>query len=60
YEDYRKTKSDEAINLYFVKPTGQIYFYATDMKVYPQIGDKIVSLTPMKIDDKVNGKGTGK
>lgn len=60
YEDYRKTKSDEAINLYFVKPTGQIYFYATDMKVYPQIGDKIVSLTPMKIDDKVNGKGIGK
>lgn len=60
YEDYRKTKSDEAINLYFIKPTGQIYFYATDMKVYPQIGDKIVSLTPMKIDDKVNGKGIGK
>jgi len=51
YEDYRNEKNENAINLYFVKPTGQIHFYAPDMQVYPQIDDKIVSLTPMKIEE---------
>lgn len=50
YEDYRQGKDSEAVNLYFVKPSGDIYFYATDMQNHPQIGDKIVSLTPMKIE----------
>lgn len=51
YKDYRDGKDEQAINLYFAKPSGQIYFFAPDMQIYPQIGDKIVSLTPMKIEE---------
>lgn len=51
YENYRNGKDEAAVNLYFVKPSGDIYFYASDMQNHPQIGDKIVSLTPMKIEE---------
>lgn len=52
YRDYLNEKDDKAISLYFVKDSGQIYFYAADMQNHPQIGDKIVTLTPMKIESQ--------
>jgi len=45
YSDFLNDRDEDSINLYFVKPSGQIVFYAADMKTYPQAGDKIVSLT---------------
>lgn len=52
YRDYLNEKDDKAISLYFVKDSGQIYFCAADMQNHPQIGDKIVTLTPMKIESQ--------
>ncbi len=46
YEDYKEEKDAESVFLYFIKPTGQMYFYAEDMRVHPNKGDIIISLTP--------------
>lgn len=46
YEDYKKEKDAESVFLYFIKSTGQMYFYAEDMRVRPNKGDIIISLTP--------------
>ena len=46
YEAYTEEKEDESVFLYFIKPTGQVYFYADDMRMMPQVGDVIVSMTP--------------
>ena len=46
YESYKVEKDDESIFLYFIKPSGAIYFYASDMRVQPTVGDKIISLSP--------------
>ncbi|HLR70942.1 MAG TPA: sodium:proton antiporter [Pseudogracilibacillus sp.] len=46
YQQYKEDKDEESVFLYFIKPTGQIYFYAADMRVRPTIGDTIISLTP--------------
>jgi len=53
--------------LYIIKPSGQIRFYAQEMKAVPAAGDIIVSLTPpskeiKKIQEKlenqrINGNG---
>src|SRR5690625_1547472 len=64
YENYLEEKEDSAVILYFKKPTGQIHFYASDMRINPAVGDVIVSLVPptkelQRIKDKlesVNGK----
>lgn len=49
YSDFLNDRDEDSINLYFVKPSGQIVFYAADMKTYPQAGDKIVSLTKSEL-----------
>src|SRR5690625_3318609 len=59
YEKYVKEKEDESVFIYFKKPTGQVYFYADDMRISPSVGDVIVSLTPpnkemKKIQEKLN------
>lgn len=58
YEQYKEEKDDEAVFLYFIKPTGQIYFYAVDMRSTPSSGDVIISLTPpsKEIQRQINNK----
>lgn len=51
YRDYKEGKNEKAINIYFIKPSGQIHFFTAEMQVNPQVGDKIVSLTPMKYEE---------
>lgn len=46
YRHYTEEKDAEAVFLYFIKPTGQVFFYADDMRVTPGVGDVIISLTP--------------
>src|SRR5699024_3855294 len=46
YKAYVQEKEADANFLYFIKPTCQIFFYADDMRVTPNIGDVVVSLTP--------------
>lgn len=46
YEHYIEEKEVESVFLYFIKPTGQVFFYADDMRVTPNVGDVIISLTP--------------
>lgn len=46
YEDYKEEKDADAVFVYFVKPSGQIHFYAPDMRGSPVVGDTVVSLTP--------------
>lgn len=46
YKQYVAEKDEEAIFLYYVKPSGKVHFYASDMRVTPSVGDKIISLTP--------------
>ncbi|MEI3604289.1 sodium:proton antiporter [Pseudogracilibacillus sp. SE30717A] len=46
YEQFKEEKDAESVYLYFVKPSGQIYFYADDMRVTPSVGDTVISLTP--------------
>lgn len=48
YDHFIDEKNEEAIFLYFLKPSGQIHFYANDMRTLPQVGDKIISLSPPK------------
>ncbi len=62
YQNYQADKEVESVFLYFIKPTGQIYFYADDMRVMPNAGDVIVSLTPphketRKIQKKLEENG---
>lgn len=64
YEKYIEEKEAESVFIYFQKPTGQIHFYADDMRITPAIGDTIVSLTPpskemKKIKEKLNGNSNG-
>ena len=65
YEEYKEEKDAESIFLYFIKPIGQIYFYAEDMHVRPTVGDVIISLTPpskeiKKIQKKLINQENGK
>lgn len=46
YKQYVADKDDETVFLYVIKPSGQIRFYAEEMKTTPGAGDIIVSLTP--------------
>lgn len=59
YDEYKKEKDERSVFVYFIKPSGQLYFYATDMRVSPQVGDIIVSLTPpsKKIEEQLNNPG---
>lgn len=61
YSQFKKGLDEAAILMYFIKPSGQIYFYAQDLRVRPNIGDIIVSFTPptkeiKKIQTKLNNK----
>ena len=70
YKQYVEEKDDETVFLYIIKPSGQIRFYAQEMKAVPAAGDIIVSLTPpskeiKKIQEKlenqrINGNGNTK
>ncbi|OZU87103.1 sodium:proton exchanger [Virgibacillus indicus] len=46
YQQYVSEKDDSTVFLYLIKPSGQLKFYSEEMKTVPQIGDKIISLTP--------------
>src|SRR5699024_6946662 len=46
YKNYLAEEEAEANLLYFIKPAGQLYFYARDMRMTPHAGDVVVSLTP--------------
>ena len=46
YEQYVAEKDNSTVFLYLIKPSGQLKFYSEEMKTAPQIGDKIISLTP--------------
>jgi len=59
YDQYVEEKDEQTVFLYFKKPTGQLYFYAADMRILPAVGDVIVALTPPKkeiekIKEKLN------
>src|SRR5699024_5804604 len=46
YSEFKENLDEEAILMYFMKPSGQLYFYAQDLRIRPNIGDTIVSFTP--------------
>lgn len=46
YSQFKNGLDESAVLMYFVKPSGQLYFYAQDLRVRPNIGDVIVSFTP--------------
>lgn len=56
YEQYKEEKDERSVFIYFVKPSGQIVFYANDMRLSPQVGDTVVSLAPQnkEIEEKLN------
>ena len=59
YSQFKRGLEEEALLIYFIKPSGQLFFYADDLRVRPNIGDTIVSFTPpikeiRKIQDKLN------
>lgn len=59
YSEFKENLDEEAILMYFMKPSGQLYFYAQDLRIRPNIGDTIVSFTPpvkeiKKIQNKLN------
>ncbi len=59
YSTFKKGLDDSAILMYFMKPSGQIIFYAQDSRIQPVVGDMIVSFTPptkeiKKIQHKLN------
>jgi len=59
YSQFKEGLNEEAILMYFIKPSGQLYFYAQDLLVRPNIGDTIISFTPptkeiKKIQSKLN------
>ncbi|HLR23443.1 MAG TPA: sodium:proton antiporter [Pseudogracilibacillus sp.] len=57
YKAFEKEKEEEAVFLYFIKPSTRVYFYADDMRMTPAPGDVIVSLTtPQKEVKKIKKK----
>lgn len=59
YSKFKEGIDSSALLMYFIKPSGQLYFYAQDLRVRPNIGDTIVSFTPptkeiKKIQNKLN------
>ncbi|WP_174614996.1 cation:proton antiporter [Virgibacillus ihumii] len=52
YKKYLNEKDEEAVMLYALKPSGKIKFYTEEMRVSPESGDTIVSLTPPKKEIK--------
>ncbi len=68
YKQYVEEKDKQTVFLYFIKPSGQIRFYAEEMKVTPAAGDIVVSLTPpskeakkiqSRLENNRNGNGNG-
>lgn len=65
FKHYVKEKDNDTIFLYLIKPSGQIKYFTEDLKVAPEVGDVIVSITPptkeqakiqAKIEQTKNGK----
>lgn len=52
YDRYLNEKEDEAILLYVLKRSGAIKFYSEEMKVSPEAGDTVGSLTPPNKEKK--------
>ncbi|HLR64337.1 MAG TPA: sodium:proton antiporter [Pseudogracilibacillus sp.] len=46
FKQYREEKEAESVMLFFQKPSGQIQLFASDMRLMPQAGDVVVSLSP--------------
>lgn len=46
YEQYLQEKDEQAVMLFYQKPTGNIHLFSNDMRLSPQVGDVIVSLAP--------------
>ncbi|MFC4558147.1 cation:proton antiporter [Virgibacillus kekensis] len=46
YKQYLEEKDENAILLYSIKPSGQVKYFSEEMKVNPEPGDTVVSLTP--------------
>ncbi len=64
YKQYLEEKEDESILLYIIKPSGQIKFYSEEMRVTPENGDTVVSLTPpvkeiKKIRERIENQRNG-
>src|SRR5690625_1276320 len=64
YSTFKKGLDEAAILMYFMKPSGQIVFYAQDSRTRPIVGDTIVSFTPptkeiKKIQHKLNNGNNG-
>ncbi|WP_188454668.1 cation:proton antiporter [Virgibacillus oceani] len=54
YNRYLDERDEEAVLLYFIKPSGKIVFYTEEMKSTPESGDTVVSLSPQ--DKKIQAK----
>src|SRR5699024_441219 len=46
YKQYLNEKDDDTVLLYIIKPSGRMKYYSEEMRVTPEPGDKVVSLTP--------------
>ncbi|PAV31438.1 sodium:proton exchanger [Virgibacillus profundi] len=66
YKQYVEEKDNSTVFLYLIKPSGQLKFYSEEMQTVPQVGDKIISLTPpnkekakiqARLENQRNGNG---
>lgn len=66
YKQYLQEKNDATVLLYIMKPSGQIRYYSEEMRVTPEAGDTVVSLTPpvkeinkikQRLENQRNGNG---
>ncbi|GGJ82844.1 sodium/hydrogen exchanger [Lentibacillus kapialis] len=46
YKQYLNEKDDNAVLLYIMKPSGRMKYYSEELRVTPETGDTVVSLTP--------------
>lgn len=45
FQQYQSEKNDGTVYLYYIKPSGEIFFFADDMRNEPTVGDQVVSLS---------------
>lgn len=46
YKQYLEEKDEDTVLLYAMKPSGRMRFYSEELRVSPEPGDTVVSLTP--------------
>ncbi|SFE49392.1 NhaP-type Na+/H+ or K+/H+ antiporter [Lentibacillus persicus] len=46
YKQYLEDKDENTVLLYVIKPSGRMRYYSDEVRVSPEPGDKVVSLTP--------------